>query len=102
MLNLGIIANKFTLYPDWIIEILSPEKSANKVIKKILFCLKQGTKLGRLIDGEDESVMIFKPDQLPEIKSEEDILPVLEAIQDWQLSVAGMFNWLRVDEEIMI
>lgn len=33
----GRILNKFEIYPDWIIEILSPEQSANKVMKKIIF-----------------------------------------------------------------
>ncbi len=92
----GRIANKFELYPDWTIEILSPGQSANKRIKKILFCLKQGTELGWLIDPEDESVMIFQPNQLPEIKSDEEILPVLESLKDWQLSVTEMFSWLSV------
>ncbi|AOX01773.1 hypothetical protein BJP34_22135 [Moorena producens PAL-8-15-08-1] len=92
----GRIANKFELYPDWVIEILSPEQSANKVIKKILFCLNQGTELGWLIDPDDESVMIFQPNQLPEIKSDQEILPVLDSLKDWQLSVAEMFSWLSV------
>ena len=30
---------------NWLIEILSTEKSANRVIKKILFVLQQGTEL---------------------------------------------------------
>jgi Uma2 family endonuclease len=30
---------------NWLIEILSPEQSANRVIKKILFVLQQGTEL---------------------------------------------------------
>jgi Uma2 family endonuclease len=92
----GRIANQFTVYPDWVIEILSPEQSANKVIKKIIFCIKQGTQLGWLIDSEDESVMVFQPNQFPEIKSDQDFLPVLECLQDWQLSVAEMFSWLNV------
>jgi Uma2 family endonuclease len=33
----GRVANKFTTYPDWMIEILSPDQSANKVMKKIIF-----------------------------------------------------------------
>ena len=93
----GKIANKFKIYPDWVIEILSPDQSANKVMKKILFCLQQGTKLGWLIDPEDESVMIFKPDQLPEIKSDEEILPVLNCLENWKLSVKEMFDWLKID-----
>ncbi len=92
----GKIVNKFETYPDWIIEILSPEQSANKVIKKIVFCINSGAKLGWLIDPEDESVMIFEPEKFPEIKSEHDILPVLPILEHWQLSGAEMFNWLKV------
>lgn len=92
----GKIANKFTIYPDWIIEILSPEQSANQVINKIIFCLKQGTKLGWLIDTADESVMIFQPNQLPEIKSGEEFLTVLECIPHWQLSVKEIFDCLII------
>ncbi|MEB3189900.1 MAG: Uma2 family endonuclease, partial [Snowella sp.] len=36
----GRIANRINTYPDWMIEILSPEQSANKVIKKIMVCLE--------------------------------------------------------------
>jgi len=92
----GRIANRFETHPDWVIEILSPEQSANKVIRKIMFCLNQGTQLGWLIDVEDESVMIFKPNQFPEMKIEKEILSVLDAIKDLELSVEEMFTWLAI------
>lgn len=93
----GKIANRFNIHPDWVIEILSPEQSANKVIRKIMFCLSQGTQLAWLIDPEDESVMIFKPEQFPEIKCDEEILPVLETLKNLQLSVKEMFSWLSIN-----
>jgi len=92
----GRIANRFKTHPDWVIEILSPEQSANKVMRKIMFCLNKGTQLGWLIDPEDESVMILKPNQFPEIKIEKEILPVLDDIKDLQLSVEEMFTWLAI------
>ncbi|MDB9313926.1 Uma2 family endonuclease [Spirulina sp. CS-785/01] len=92
----GRIKNRFDLPPDWIIEILSPEQSANKVIKKILFALSQGTQLGWLVDPEDESVMIFKPNIMPEIKSGDEVLPVLAVLQDWHFTATEMFAWLSV------
>ncbi|MDJ0734384.1 MAG: Uma2 family endonuclease [Nostocaceae cyanobacterium] len=52
----GQIANKFEIAPDWTIEIISPEQSPNKVIGKIIFCIKHGTKLGYFIDTEDKSI----------------------------------------------
>ncbi|HEY9700895.1 MAG TPA: Uma2 family endonuclease, partial [Allocoleopsis sp.] len=92
----GRIANQFNTYPDWIIEIFSPEESTNKVIKKILFCLNQGSQLGWLIDPEDESVMIFIPDKFPQILSNDENLPVLESLKHWELSVNQLFDWLNV------
>lgn len=93
----GRIANRFNVYPDWIIEILSPEQSPNQVIRKIMFCLSQGTQLTWLIDTTDESVMIFKPEQVPEIKSDEEILPVLDTLKELQLSVKEIFSWLSIN-----
>jgi Uma2 family endonuclease len=63
----GQIAHRFEIAPDWMIEIISPEQSPNKVIR-ITFCLKNGTKLGYFIDTEDEYITIFQPNQLPEVK----------------------------------
>ncbi|HEY9770806.1 MAG TPA: Uma2 family endonuclease [Coleofasciculaceae cyanobacterium] len=91
----GRITNKFEIAPDWIIEILSPNQSANRVIRKITFCLNQGTKLGWLIDPEDESVVIFEPNSTPVVKADNDILLVLEALANWQLSAVDLFGWLN-------
>jgi len=92
----GRIANKFEIPLDWVIEILSPDQSPNRVIDKIIFCLKQGTKLGWFIEPEDESVIIFQPDQLPDVKYADENLSVLKVLGDWQLSVADVFNWLQL------
>jgi Uma2 family endonuclease len=91
----GQIANRFEIAPDWTIEILSPEQSANQVIRKIISCLKNGTKLGYLIDPDDESITVFQPNQLPEVKEKQDILPILDVLQNWQLTVEDIFNWLN-------
>jgi Uma2 family endonuclease len=91
----GKIENKFEIAPDWIIEILSPEQSSTRVINKILFCLKNQTKLGWLIDPEEELIIVFKPQQEPEIKENEDVLPVLDVLSDLQLSAANLFELLK-------
>lgn len=91
----GRITNKFEISPDWIIEILSPNQSANRVIRKITFCLSQGTKLGWLIDPEDESVVIFEPNVTPIVKADNDVLLGLGILRNWQLSAADLFDWLN-------
>jgi Uma2 family endonuclease len=90
----GRIANKFEIAPDWTIEILSPEQSASRVIRKITFCLKNGTKLGYLVDADDESITVFEPDRLPEVKEKQDLLTVLSVLSNWQLTVEDVFGWL--------
>ena len=91
----GQIANRFTIAPDWIIEILSPDQPANQVMRKIIFALNNGTKLGYFIDPDDESVTVFQPNQLPDVKEKQDILPVLDVLQVWQLNAEDIFNWLK-------
>jgi Uma2 family endonuclease len=90
----GEIENRIEIAPDWIIEILSPEQSSTRVINKILFCLKNHTKLGWLIDPEERLVIVFKPQQEPEIKENQDILPVLDVLSDLQLSAEDLFGML--------
>lgn len=106
----GRITNRFKIPPNWIVEILSrdgrhklpnairetrPQQSANRVIRKISFCLSQGTKLGWLIDPEDESVVIFEPNSTPIVKAGNDILLVLKVFKNWQLSANDLFGWLN-------
>lgn len=88
------IADNFEIPPDWTIEILSPEQSPSRVIRKISFCLRHGTKLGWLVEPNSKVVTVFQPNQLPELKEGQDILPVLDIISDWQLSVADLFSFL--------
>jgi Uma2 family endonuclease len=90
----GRVENRFTIAPDWTIEILSPDQSATRVIQKIMLCLNHGTKLGWLIDPEEESVIIFQPNQNPEVKNGDDTLPGLSVLTDWQLTAQDLFGWL--------
>ena len=79
------------------IEILSPEQSPNRVINKIIFSIQHQTKLGLFIDPNDRSVMVFQPNQLPEVKYDNDIIPVLNVLGDWQLRVEDIFSFLQVN-----
>ncbi|MFE1748341.1 Uma2 family endonuclease [Coleofasciculus sp. H7-2] len=81
--------------PDWAIEILSPEPSSNRVTGNILHCLKHGSQLGWLIDPSDRSVLIFLPNQQPELYQGSDRLAVLDGI-DLELTAEQIFGWLRM------
>ncbi|PSB21064.1 hypothetical protein C7B69_16085 [filamentous cyanobacterium Phorm 46] len=91
----GEIENRFKIVPDWTIEILSPAQNPTRVINNILFCLNHGAKLGWLIDPEEKLVLVFKPQQQPEAKEGEDILPVLDVLSGLQLSANDLFGLLN-------
>jgi Uma2 family endonuclease len=91
----GELENVFPIYPDWTIEILSPDQRPTRVINNILFCLNHGTRLGWLIDPEEKTVIIFHPNQQPIAMEERaDVLPVLALLSDWQLTLGELFGWL--------
>lgn len=101
----GEIENSFQIYPDWTIEILSPDQSTTKVIGNILHCLKHGTQLGWLIDPGERLVLIFQPEKQPVEMTGEDKLPVLEILSSeilslenlsLDLTVAQVFAWLKL------
>lgn len=92
----GEVANTFEVSPDWTIEILSPNQSQTKVTDNILFCIRNQTKLGWMLDPEEKAIICFQPNQLPEImRQPEEILPVPNLL-DLQLTVGQVFDWLKL------
>ncbi|KAM3105795.1 Uma2 family endonuclease [Phormidesmis sp. 146-33] len=93
----GGIANVFSVAPDWVIEILSPDRSSTKVTKKILHCLDHGCLMGWLIDPNDRAVIVFSFNQQPRIFDEvNQALPVPEWASELQLTVGELFGWLQL------
>ena len=93
--NDGEPVDDVLIAPDWTIEILSPEQSSNRVTGNILHCLKHGSQLGWLIDPSDRSVLIFLPNQQPELYQGSHRLAVLDGI-DLELTAEQIFGWLRM------
>ena len=91
----GKIANVFTIQPDWTIEILSPDQRYSRVTKNILHCLAHGTKLGWLIDPQEQSVLVFFSKQQPAFFEEaNDVLPVPDFVKSFELTIEELFGWL--------
>lgn len=91
------IANQFDAFPDWIIEILSPNQKPTKVIDNILHCLEYGSQLGWLVDPDERTIFVFQPHTHPKsykMDSTEN-LPVLANI-DLKITVAQIFSWLKM------
>lgn len=92
----GDIANVFKIAPDWTIEILSPEQSQTKVTGNILHCLNYGCQLGWLLDPDEKSVLVYPALQQTQLLTQNDVLPVPNLVADLRLTVADVFNWLKL------
>lgn len=88
--------NVVTIPPDWTIEILSPDQSTTKVLKKIDHCLAHGTQMGWLIDPADRSVFVIGSDRILQIIDEPNtILPVPTFAASIQLTIEELFSWIK-------
>ncbi len=93
----GEVANVFETYPDWTIEIMSPDQSQTKVTGNILHCLKNGTKMGWQIDPMVRSLLINPPGKQPEILAKpEELLPVPDWAAELRLTVGDLFGGLKL------
>ncbi|MGH1394818.1 MAG: Uma2 family endonuclease [Trichormus sp.] len=91
----GEIANTFLIAPDWTIEILSPDQNQTKVTKNIIHCLKHGTQMGWLIDPDEQTVFVYRPQQETEVFDEPDaLIPVPSFASELQLTIQDLFSWL--------
>lgn len=93
----GEIGDQVNCPPNWVIEILSPGQSATLLMEKIVFCLREGSELGWLIDPYAKSIIVLS-DGLPTIHSADDASPlaVLNGLDDWQISAQDIFAWLQI------
>ena len=94
-LSSGRIANRFEIYPDWAIEILSPDQKYKQVLAKLLHCAEYGTELGWLLDTEDESILVIDSEHRVKELKDSDRLPVLTGIS-LELNVQEVFSWLNL------
>lgn len=91
----GRVANRFETYPDWTIEILSPDQSQTKVLGNLLHCSEHGTELGWLIDPTEDSILIVFADQRVQLLSGDRSLSILNGIP-LVLTVEQVFSWLSL------
>ena len=90
----GQVSNRFQIYPDWAIEILSPDQRQNKVLENLLHCVDHGTELGWLLDPKDENILVISCDRRIQIFKGTEILPVPNGI-NLELTAEQIFGWLK-------
>lgn len=89
----GRVANRFEIYPDWVIEILSPNQSQTQVLGNLLHCAEFGTELGWLVYPEEETMLVVLSEGRVKLFQGDDLLPILKGI-DLELKIKDIFQWL--------
>jgi Uma2 family endonuclease len=97
----GRIGNKFTVAPDWTIEILSPGQTSTLVMEKILHCLDHGTVMGWMLDLEHETLFVSVPDgRMRSFKTLDQPLPLPEFMQNlnpaFLVTLGDVLSWLQL------
>ncbi len=74
------------------VEVKSPPDSVTKLEAKIQDFLKVGTRVGILINPEDRTVKIYRPNQETETLGEGDVLTVPELLPGWEVAVVDLWS----------
>jgi Uma2 family endonuclease len=92
----GKIADRFFDPPDLAVEIVSPDQSTNAPVRRCLWYVANGVQLALLVDPDDESVLLFRPSQVPVALRAGDRIDLDEVLPGFELTAATLFEALRV------
>ncbi|AFZ45549.1 protein of unknown function DUF820 [Halothece sp. PCC 7418] len=88
----GNLVRNRALIPNWIIEFASPEDNSTRIMNNILLCLKRGSQMGWLVDVHEQKVMTFPKEEQPDLKENDDSLPIPAGLRTLSLSVSDVFH----------
>ncbi len=77
--------------PTLVIEVLSPNDQLTKVNRRISRFIKWGVPLVWLIDPEEQTVTIYRPDCVPEVLEKDEELTGGNLLPDFRCRVADFF-----------
>ena len=92
----GIVADDFWEPPDIAIEIVSPQQSVNRLVRRCIRFNEDGVRIALLVDPRDESVMDFRSGALPRGLRGDDPIDLTEIAPGFQLTVRELFDSLKL------
>lgn len=78
--------------PDLIVEVLSPTDRHGRTLKRIGQYLKRGIPLAWVIDPEDHTLTVYRPNEFPKLLDEQDELTGNGVLPDFSCRVADLFT----------
>lgn len=78
--------------PKLIVEVMSPNDRMGKMLKRIAKFLKKGVSMAWLLDPEDETLTIFRPNREPIVLERDEEVAGLKLLPDFRCKVADFFE----------
>jgi Uma2 family endonuclease len=93
----GRVANRFTEPPDIAVEIVSPDQTATDLVSKCVWYVKNGVRIALIADPDEDVVLRFRPDALPDVLRGDDRIDLDEVLPGFELTVNQLFASLVLD-----
>jgi len=83
--------------PDIAAEIASPEQSITDLFSKCVWYVKHGVRIALIVDPDQDTVLRFRPDALPDVLTGDDRIDLDEVLPGFELTVIELFSSLVLD-----
>jgi Uma2 family endonuclease len=93
----GRLVNDVTTPPDIAIEVVSPSQHANTLVRRCLWYVANGVSAAVLIDPEDRSLVVFRPNANGQSVTGDERLPFDDVLPGFELTANELFRELAVD-----
>ncbi|MGI8927057.1 MAG: Uma2 family endonuclease [Tepidiformaceae bacterium] len=84
--------------PDFAIEVLSPDDPPLRVLQRVDFYLRSGTRLLWMVDPESQSVAVYRPGEPLEVHGPPGQLDAQPVLASFTLDLAALFAVLDGDD----
>jgi Uma2 family endonuclease len=92
----GEISDRFEEAPDLAVAIVSPEQSANSLVRRCLWYVANGVRVALLVDPDDSSVIRFRPAEPTVALRGSERIELDDVLPGFQLTVNELFGALRL------
>ena len=93
----GQYVDEYFTPPDLAIEIASPDQSATSLVRKCMWYVAHGVRIALLVDPDDQTVMLFRPDVATQALRDDDAIDVADVLPGFELKVSELFGVLKAD-----
>ena len=91
------LVDDVTTPPDIAIEIVSPGQSTNSLVRRCLWYVDNGVSASVLLDPEDRSIVVFRPNANGQSVTGDERLPFDDLLPGFELTANELFSVLTID-----